>query len=88
MEENQSYRNFENELANSVAITYEINRFEGVHPNIYRCYELLQRVDDPTVRESIQNCLLSIEGEPPLVSAFFMCYCSRICNMQEKLFIQ
>ena len=70
MEENQSYRNFENELANSVAITYEINRFEGVHPNIYRCYELLQRVDDPTVRESIQNCLLSIEGSI-LELAFF-----------------
>ena len=62
MDENHSYRDFQNELANSVSITTEINRFEAVHPHIYKCYDLLQRVDDAAIRESIQNCLLSIEG--------------------------
>ncbi|XP_075252982.1 arf-GAP with GTPase, ANK repeat and PH domain-containing protein 1-like isoform X2 [Convolutriloba macropyga] len=61
MEDNHSYREFQNELANSVSITTEINRFEAVHPHIYKCYDLLQRVDDAAIRESIQNCLLSIE---------------------------
>lgn len=53
--------NYQQHLANSVAIRGEIQRFESVHPNIYSIYELLERVDEPLLQNQIREHVIAIE---------------------------
>lgn len=55
--------NYQQHLANSVAIRGEIQRFESVHPNIYSIYELLERVDEPLLQNQIREHVIAIEGK-------------------------
>lgn len=54
--------NYQQHLANSVAIRAEIQRFESVHPNIYSIYELLERVEEPLLQNQIREHVIAIEG--------------------------
>lgn len=54
--------NYQQHLANSVAIRAEIQRFESVHPNIYSIYELLEQVDEPQLQNQIREHVIAIEG--------------------------
>nr|XP_026690164.1 arf-GAP with GTPase, ANK repeat and PH domain-containing protein 3 isoform X2 [Ciona intestinalis] len=53
--------NYKQELNNSAAIRQEIQRFEGVHPNIYAVYELLQRIPDHDLQNQIRDHIINIE---------------------------
>lgn len=53
--------NYQQQLANSAAIRAEIQRFESVHPNIYSIYELLERLDEPTLQNQIREHVIAIE---------------------------
>ncbi|XP_059183882.1 arf-GAP with GTPase, ANK repeat and PH domain-containing protein 1 isoform X3 [Centropristis striata] len=53
--------NYQQHLANSVAIRAEIQRFESVHPNIYSIYELLERVEEPLLQNQIREHVIAIE---------------------------
>jgi len=44
-------------------------RFEGVHPNIYSIYNLLQGVADLDLQNQIREHLIKIEG---IASAFWL----------------
>jgi len=37
-------------------------RFEGVHPNIYAVYELLQNIEDLNLQNQIREHVINIEG--------------------------
>ncbi|XP_050771929.1 arf-GAP with GTPase, ANK repeat and PH domain-containing protein 1 [Gopherus flavomarginatus] len=52
---------YQQQLANSVAIRAEIQRFESVHPNIYSVYELLERVDEPALQGQLREHVIAIE---------------------------
>ncbi|CAM9623348.1 unnamed protein product [Lampetra planeri] len=45
----------------SAAIREEIQRFEGVHPNIYALYHLLEQVRDPQLQLQLRERVISIE---------------------------
>ena len=41
-------------------------RFEGVHPNIYAIYDLLQGVTDVDLQSQIREHVIKIEGKKSL----------------------
>uniref|UniRef100_S4S0I6 Uncharacterized protein n=2 Tax=Petromyzontidae TaxID=7746 RepID=S4S0I6_PETMA len=49
------------QLSISAAIRAEIQRFESVHPNIYAIYDLLERVEEPSVQNQLREHIICIE---------------------------
>ena len=43
-------------------VAEEIQRFESVHPFIYRAYDLIARVEDVTLRDQLEKEVVQIEG--------------------------
>nr|CAB3220519.1 arf-GAP with GTPase, ANK repeat and PH domain-containing protein 3 [Phallusia mammillata] len=53
--------NIRQEHNNSTSIRQEIQRFEGVHPNIYAVYELIQNIEDINLQSQIRDHVINIE---------------------------
>lgn len=41
----------------------EIQRFESIHPYIYRAYNLIDLIEDETIRNNLEQQMVCIEGK-------------------------
>lgn len=51
------------QIANSLFIRKEIQRFESVHPNIYSIYDLIDSIGDFNLQQQIRDHIVNIEGK-------------------------